>query len=220
MRFDRSIFALINEDWHNRLFDAILPNITNAHKTVWFWIILLPLLWMMWRDGKHGRTVLALLVVMLPLANFVSSGLVKPLFQRPRPTASVLVNGQEEYVVAGARLPPHSAPLGTSSFPSSHSAVTSAAAAILIWAYRKRTRLAWLALLLPLVIGYSRVYVGVHYPSDVLAGWTLGATLAILVCTVVNRRQRIAQPQEQAETDRIETDKIETDGVNRISQDK
>lgn len=198
MRLDRSIFAQINEDWHNRLFDAILPNVTNAHKTVWFWIILLPLLWLMWmRDGKHGRTVLALLVVMLPLANFVSSGLVKPLFLRPRPTATVVVNGQSEFVVAGARLPPHSDPLGTSSFPSSHSAVTSAAAAILIWAYRKRTPLAWLALLLPLLIGYSRVYVGVHYPSDVLAGWTLGAILATLACTFVSRRQQSVQPQEQ-----------------------
>ena len=190
---DRQIFITINERLHNGLFDAILPNITNAHKTAWFWIIALPLLWMLWsRDGRRGRTVLALLVVMLPLANLVSSGLIKPLFHRPRPTATVMVNGLQEYVVAGARLPPHSAPLGTSSFPSSHSAVTATAAAILIWAYRRRTRLAWLALLLPLVIGYSRVYVGVHYPSDVLAGWTLGFLLTSLVCKLVADKQRAA----------------------------
>ena len=201
MLLDRAIFAAINENWHNSLFDAILPNITNAHKNVWFWVIMLPLLWMLWmRDGKRGRTVLALLVVMLPLANFVSSGLIKPLFHRPRPTATVMVNGEQEFVVAGARLPPHSAPLGTSSFPSSHSAVTAAAAAILIWAYRKRTRLAWLALLLPLVIGYSRVYVGVHYPTDVLAGWTLGAALSALVCALVARKWGDVQPQEQTAT--------------------
>ena len=193
MTLDKQIFVLFNERVHNALFDAILPNVTNAHHYVVFWLIMLPVLWLLWaKDGKRGRTVLALLVVMLPLVNFVSSGLIKPLFHRPRPTATRIVNGEKEYVVEGARLPPHSEPLGTSSFPSSHSAVTAAAATILIWAYRRRTRWAWLALLLPLVIGYSRVYVGVHYPTDVLAGWTLGFALTALVCAVITRRAPLA----------------------------
>lgn len=195
MNLDRQIFVFFNEDIHNSLFDAILPNITNAHHYVVFWLLVLPVLWLLWaRDGRRGRTVLALLVVMLPLINLVSSGIIKPLFHRPRPTATVVVNGQKEYVVAGARLPPHSDPLGTSSFPSSHSAVTATVATILIWAYRKRTHWAWIALLLPLIIGYSRVYVGVHYPSDVLAGWTLGFTLTSLVCVLVTRQQAAAPP--------------------------
>lgn len=195
MNLDRHIFVLFNEDIHNSLFDVILPNLTNAHHYIVFWLFLLPLLWLLWaRDGRRGRTVLALLIVMLPLINFVSSGLIKPLFHRPRPTATVFVNGEKEYVVAGARLPPHSAPLGTSSFPSSHSAVTATAATILIWAYRRRTRWAWAALLLPLIIGYSRVYVGVHYPTDVLAGWTLGFTLTSLICALVTRKQTTSPP--------------------------
>lgn len=203
MNLDKQIFVLFNERIHNSLFDAILPNITNAHHYVVFWIVMLPVLWLLWaKDGRRGRTVLALLVVMLPLVNFVSSGIIKPFFHRPRPTATVIVGGEKEYVVAGARLPPHSEPLGTSSFPSSHSAVTATAATILIWAYRKRTRWAWLALLLPLVIGYSRVYVGVHYPTDVLAGWTLGFVLTSLVCALVARQQlKTGSPSDASDGD-------------------
>jgi membrane-associated phospholipid phosphatase len=126
---------------------------------------------------------------MLPVVNTVSSNIIKPLFHRSRPSAVLIVNGEKESVVPGARLPPHWEPLGTSSFPSSHSAVTAATATLLIWAFRRRTRLAWLALLLPLIIGYSRVYVGVHYPSDVLAGWTLGFALTAPACALLTRRQ-------------------------------
>jgi membrane-associated phospholipid phosphatase len=198
LNLDRQIFALFNERLHDTLLDAILPRITNAHKAVWFWVIMTPLLVWWWRKGGQlGRTVLVLLAVLLPTVNFVSSGIVKPLFHRPRPTARIIVGGEAEYVVAGARLPPHTEPLGTSSFPSSHSAVTSALASTLILAYRRRKRLVWLALAIPLIIGWSRIYVGVHYPTDVLAGWILGALLAWGAWTAVVKWQ----PQLGADQD-------------------
>lgn len=188
MSVDRQLFILLNERWHNTLFDAILPWLTNAHKSVWFWLVCLPLLFRLWRsDRKRGTIVLCLLVVLLPLANGFSTLVVKPLFHRPRPTAVLMVQGQPESVVAGARLPKHWQPLGSSSFPSSHSATTAAAATVLVWFYRRRTRLAWLALLIPLVIGYSRIYVGVHYPTDVLAGWTLGFLVTSLACALTEQ---------------------------------
>lgn len=198
MNIDRQIFIEFNERLHNSVFDAIMPTLTNALHYPLFWVLMLPLAWLLWaRDGKRGRTVLALMLVMLPVVNTVSSNIIKPFFHRSRPSAVLTVNGQQESVVPGARLPAHWEPLGTSSFPSSHSAVTACAAAILVWAYRRRTRLAWLALLLPLIIGYSRVYVGVHYPSDVLAGWTLGFALTSLACYLVGRQQQNASSPQR-----------------------
>ena len=206
MSLDRSLFILINERGQNGLFDWLMPNLTNAHKFVLFWVILLPLIIGLWvKGGKLWRQTLGLMAVMAIVTNSFSSGIVKKLHYRPRPTATVIVNGEKEFVVAGARLPPHSDPLGSSSFPSSHSATTASIATIFIERLRRRSRWAWLALLLPLIIGFSRIYVGVHYPTDVLAGWLLGFLLGALACTLLARyEQRQEKPLSEAETIRNE----------------
>lgn len=178
---DRRIFVLLNERLHNRALDWSMPRLTNAHKTLAFWLVVGPLLLLLLYFGsRRTRVVLLLLAILLPAANYISTDGVKPLFNRARPSALLYVHGQPETVVPGARVPPHQKPLGSSSFPSSHSTVSAALAALVILAWRRRSRWIWLALLIPLVIGYSRIYVGVHYPSDVLGGWILGAVLAWL----------------------------------------
>ncbi len=67
------------------------------------------------------------------------------------------------------------------SFPSGHSASAVAAYGSLAVGGKKR-RLLWVpAVVLPLLVGFSRVYVGAHYPTDVLAGWLLGAVIVALI---------------------------------------
>lgn len=106
------------------------------------------------------------------LADFVTSGILKPLFARPRPSHSSLepllhfVNGYQG---------------GHYGFPSSHAADTTAVAVSFCLLYGKRKGWQWL---LPIMIGYillncySRMYLGVHYPSDILVGLIIGALLA------------------------------------------
>ena len=75
------------------------------------------------------------------------------------------------------------------SFPSGHAA-TSFAAATILTAFAPRLAPAWLAL--ALAIGFSRVYVGVHYPLDIVGGAVLGVATALLLLAATRRRSRAA----------------------------
>lgn len=105
---------------------------------------------------------------------------LKALVDRPRPD---IVPGVE--------------PIYTASFPSGHSmmsAVVYLTLAALLARTQDRTRvrayLLGLATLLALLVGLSRVYLAVHWPTDVLAGWTAGAVWALLSWTVMRYLQR------------------------------
>jgi undecaprenyl-diphosphatase len=121
-----------------------------------------------WHAGILAGTV---------LLAFVSSEGLKDLYGRPRP-----------------ELVPHGSYVYSSSFPSGHSTLSAATfltLAMLIASLepvRGTKRLVFaLAALLVLGIGFSRVYLGVHWPSDVLGGWCLGAAWALAAWTVLMR---------------------------------
>jgi undecaprenyl-diphosphatase len=124
-----------------------------------------------------GKKHMALFVFGSVAGGTLASLILKNLFQRPRPD-----------------LVPHGAYVSTTSFPSGHSmlsAVTYLTLGALLARSHPRKRLKTyfllLAFLLTLMVGISRVYLGVHWPTDVLAGWTAGATWAI-VCWLIARR--------------------------------
>jgi undecaprenyl-diphosphatase len=117
-----------------------------------------------------GRKHLAVFVYGAVLSGFLVSSTLKNLFQRPRPD-----------------LVPYAASFSTTSFPSGHSmlsALTYLTLGALLARSQARKRLKayflLLAALLTFLVGVSRVYLGVHWPTDVLAGWTAGASWAIL----------------------------------------
>lgn len=72
-----------------------------------------------------------------------------------------------------------------SSFPSGHAATSFAGAIVLAWLL---PRLRAALIVLAALVAFSRVYVGVHYPSDVLAGAVIGATIGLLAITLVRSR--------------------------------
>jgi undecaprenyl-diphosphatase len=118
----------------------------------------------------------ALLVVLATLGGLLLSSLLKHVIDRPRPSVV-----------------PHLSASLTSSFPSGHSmmaAVVYLTLATLLNRFVRQQRVKLyvlsLAVLLTLLVGVSRVYMGVHYLTDVLAGWSAGLAWAV-VCWLVAR---------------------------------
>jgi undecaprenyl-diphosphatase len=117
--------------------------------------------------------VLLLTLIAVAVADWTSIAL-KALFDRPRPPL--------RYPEPKTLVPlPHDA-----SFPSGHAATSFAAATMLSFAFPRWTPA---FLVLAAAVAFSRVYVGVHYPLDVIGGALLGAAIAVGVNVVVTRRR-------------------------------
>jgi undecaprenyl-diphosphatase len=170
-------------------------SLRSADRHLEHWIVGLRVDWLNWffvglsRIGSLGLVWLAVAAVLALL------------WRRPWVFASVLIAVAAADLAAdvGKALVPRHRPfehqLGpsqrTHSFPSGHAA-TSFAAATLLSAYAPRYRIAFFAL--ACLIAFSRLYDGVHYPSDVLAGALLGVATALLLLAAVRRRSRPGSP--------------------------
>jgi len=135
-------------------------------------------------DGKRH---MAIFLIGSVLGGLASSTLLKDLFHRPRPDLVPF----DVYVSGG-------------SFPSGHSmmaAVTYLTLGALLARSQERKRLKayflLVAMLLTFAVGVTRVYLGVHWPTDVLAGWTAGAIWALL-CWLMARRLQSRRTLERA----------------------
>ena len=135
--------------------DAVVPWITALGDKGLVWIALTAVLLAVPRTRRVGVAVAIALVLELLLCN----GLLKPLIARPRPFE---VAGVGDLLVA---------PPGDFSFPSGHTGASFACAAALFFSH---SRLWVPALVLAVVMGLTRLYLYVHYPTDVLGGVVLG----------------------------------------------
>jgi undecaprenyl-diphosphatase len=140
-----------------------------------------------------GKPAVALFVAVAIAGGTMLSEGLKHLFARPRP-----------------ELVAHLVEVQTASFPSGHAMLSAATfltlGALLVRVQSRRRLKAYLltiAILLTLMIGASRVYLGVHWPTDVLAGWCAGAAWAMgcwLVATWLQRRGEIERADETGGT--------------------
>lgn len=140
----------------------------------------------LWMSGRPRSVLLVFVAV---AGGQLLSSLLKRGYGRPRPD-----------------LVPHEAYVYTSSFPSGHSmmsAVTYLTLGALLARVlpRRRTKLLVIAcaLVVTALTGASRVYLGVHWPTDVVAGWAMGASWAVvcwLAADALDRRRRLGTPPE------------------------
>jgi membrane-associated phospholipid phosphatase len=172
----------INRNTSCGAIDWLMPRLTDLHNRGWFWFVVAPIcVAFLWRGPRRTRAWVLCALVAVALSDSLAFRVVKKLVPRDRPC----------HVVAGAmvvpdvRVLPNYACRTSPSFPSNHASNMMAVGLVCWWFTRRRARWAWF--LLPLVIGFSRVYLGVHYPSDVLGGWAMGAMIAA-ACLAVTRQ--------------------------------
>ena len=130
------------------------------------------------REGRRGSSLLRVLIILAGFAvavgvsDFVSSGIIKPWVCRLRPTHEPALAGMLHLVNGYTG--------GMYGFVSSHAANTMACA--LLFSLLYRNKYATVALMLWVALNcYSRMYLGVHYPGDIIAGAIIGCMVAGLV---------------------------------------
>ena len=179
VKLDKELFLFINLKLQNRFFDFLMPFITEFKN--WRILFFLIMLAMLIFGRKKERMAAVLVLIVLGVADSSVNLLLKSWIGRVRP-CNVF---PQVHLLAGCS---HSG-----SFPSSHAANIFAAGTILTFFYR-RVCLIWLAI--AVTVSFSRIYVGVHYPLDVLAGAFYGILLGAAVLIVSKSIFRIQSLSE------------------------
>lgn len=161
--WDRDLFIFLNQ-LHAAALDPIAYYATKTE----FWLPLyLYLIFLIFRDHKkEGWFVLAGVAISILLSDQITSSLMKPLFARLRPSHEPTLESVI-HLVNGYRG-------GLYGFASSHAANTVGIALYFYLLMRNRYRLAWLLFVWAGVMSYTRIYLGVHYPGDILFGALVG----------------------------------------------
>lgn len=164
LQFDRSVFLALN-GLNNDFFDMFFSLFTS--KEIWypFYVILAILIV---RKYKKSSFWIILLLALVIVASDQISGVIKHLVERPRPTHEPLLAGLVHNTFVG--------PGGSYGFPSSHAANAFALFVFISFLFRERNVTISL-FLWAILTAYSRIYVGVHYPLDILCGTILGCLL-------------------------------------------
>jgi undecaprenyl-diphosphatase len=162
---DQALFSLINGKWTNIVFDKLMPWLRTSNNWVPFYAALLIYLFVKW--GSKAWKWLIIVALNVTITDQISSSFFKPFFHRLRPCADLAIMYKSRLLLD------HCA--GGFSFTSSHAANHFGLAMLVFMTlqplFKKYTFLffIWAA-----IIGYAQIYVGVHYPLDVLVGSCIG----------------------------------------------
>ncbi len=169
---DDRLLDFLRLSMHNPVLDRLMPPLSFLGNWGLIWLAAAAVFLLTKGRRKAGATLLLALL----LCTLAGNSLLKPLAARPRPCIV-----HPEYALLIARPEDFS-------FPSGHAAASFGAAAVILYSDGK---LGVAALVAAALIAFSRLYLYVHYPSDVLAGAALGVLMAGLAISLVNRADKI-----------------------------
>ncbi len=168
--FDKQLFRLINGNGWEWLDPTML---FLSAKWVWLPLYLLILLALIQSHGRKFLVFIGIVALVIVVTDQFTSSFMKPFFERLRPCRDPVLS---EFVRLVGRCG------GKYGFASSHAANTMGLAVAIVGLTRQKWT--YLLLLWSLLVGLSRVYLGVHYPGDVIVGLTIGAVVGFLLVKV------------------------------------
>lgn len=167
---DLAVFYFINHTISNPIFDKFFPFITNPQN----WLITGIIFWfiLFFKGGRIGKIAAISIIFLVVISDQISSNFLKNFFGRIRPNNALtdvhlLVKNTKSF-----------------SFPSSHAVNNFAVATFLSKLYPNYK---WIFIIIASLVAFSRPYVGVHYPSDIIAGTIIGSLLGYPFAILVKR---------------------------------
>lgn len=177
IKIDHQIFYAINTGLSNAFFDWLLPILRE--KKTWIPLYAFIIFFFIWKFRLNGLYFILFFVAAVGIADFGSAGIIKPLVNRDRPCQEL---GFKDQVISRVACG------SGKSFPSSHATDHFAMAIFMITVFYKKWK--WivpLGILWAGTISFAQIYVGVHFPIDIITGVLIGSVIGFLVAKLLIR---------------------------------
>jgi membrane-associated phospholipid phosphatase len=167
---DKQVFFFINNTLHNNFLDGLMPYWRSMY--LWAPLYIFLIAYLIINYGKIGLILIASIIATVAISDITSSQIIKKTFHRARPCNDSALKSQVKLLVrCGSGY----------SFTSSHATNHFAVATFLFFTFAaKRKWLKWGFMAWAFSIAIGQVYVGVHFPFDILCGGILGFAIGYL----------------------------------------
>ena len=185
LKLDSYLFQFINSYLSNPIFDVVFVFFHKPHNHLWFIISILSLAsFYIYKQRKKAILVIIFLIIGVSITDQIGRG-IKHLELRYRPyIKEEIVNIPETIYLPKIDANYKKTESSKKSFPSNHAANTVLLCSLLSYIYNSKKKY---FMTFAILVGISRIYVGVHYPLDVIAGAILGATISYLMIKLLEK---------------------------------
>ena len=172
---DETLFLFLN-GLHNDVFDFLMHWIT--YQQTWYPFYLLIVIWMFWKYKQKAIIPILFIIIAITISDQFTSSFMKPFFERLRPCHDPSISDLV-HVVDGCG--------GLYGFASSHASNSFALATLLYMFFRSEFKYTSILFVWAALVAYSRIYVGVHFPGDIIVGGLIGYLVGLILFVIYSK---------------------------------